>query len=86
VWKAWPQRRLRAETVDRLVAAVLLAWALFDVPWWWRPPGHGGSAPVILGVIALAAAQSVPFCGGGNSRPQCWPWLAQPWRSSTRQA
>ena len=59
--RAWPQRRLRAETVDRLVAAVLLAWALFDVPWWWRPPGHGGSAPVILGVIALAAAQSVPF-------------------------
>lgn len=61
MWKAWSQRRLRAETVDRLLAAVLLAWALFDVPWWWRPPGHGGSAPVILGVIALAAAQSVPF-------------------------
>jgi signal transduction histidine kinase len=60
VWKAWP-RRLRAETVDRLLVAVLLAWALFDVPWWWRPPGHGGSTPVILGVIALAAAQSVPF-------------------------
>ena len=61
MWRAWPQRRLRAETVDRLVAPVLLGWALFDVPWWWRPPGHGGSAPVILGVIALAAAQSVPF-------------------------
>jgi signal transduction histidine kinase len=61
VWKAWSQRRLRAETVDRLLAAVLLVWALFDVPWWWRPPGHGGSAPVILGVIALAATQSVPF-------------------------
>jgi signal transduction histidine kinase len=61
VWRAWSQRRVRAETVDRLLAAVLLAWALFDVPWWWRPPGHGGSAPVILGVIALAATQSVPF-------------------------
>ena len=61
MWRAWSQRRLRAETVDRLLAAVLLAWALFDVPWWWRPPGHGGSVPVILGVIALAAAQSVPF-------------------------
>ena len=58
---AWSQRRLRAETTDRLLAAALLVWALFDVPWWWRPPGHGGSAPVILGVIALAAAQSVPF-------------------------
>ena len=61
MWRAWSQRRLRAETVDRLVAVVLLAWALFDVPWWWRPPGHRGSALVILGVIALAAAQSVPF-------------------------
>jgi signal transduction histidine kinase len=61
VWRAWSQRQLRAETVDRLLAAVLLVWALFDVPWWWRPPSHGGSAPVILGVIALAAAQSVPF-------------------------
>ena len=61
MWRAWSQRRLRAETVDRLMAVVLLAWALFDVPWWWRPPGHGGSALVILGVIALAAAQSVPF-------------------------
>ena len=61
MWRAWSQRRLRAETVDRLVAVVLLAWALFDVPWWWRPLGHGGSALVILGVIALAAAQSVPF-------------------------
>lgn len=59
--RAWPQRRPRATTTDRLLAAVLLAWALFDVPWWWRPPGHGGSAPVIAGVIALAAAQSVPF-------------------------
>ena len=61
MWRAWSQRRLRAETVDRLVAVVLLAWALFDVPWWWRPPGHRGSVLVILGVIALAAAQSVPF-------------------------
>ena len=61
MWRSWSQRRLRPETVDRLVAAVLLAWALFDVPWWWRPPGHGGSALVILGVIALAAAQSMPF-------------------------
>jgi signal transduction histidine kinase len=61
VWRAWSQRRLRAKTTDRLLAAVLLAWALFDVPWWWRPPGHDGSAPVILGVTALAVAQSVPF-------------------------
>ncbi len=61
MWRTWPRRRLRAVAVTRLMAAVLLVWALFDVPWWWRPPGHGGSAPVILGVIALAATQSVPF-------------------------
>ena len=59
--RAWSRRRLRAQTVDRLLAAALLAWALFDVPWWWRPPGHGGSTPAILGIIALAATQSVPF-------------------------
>ena len=49
--------------VDLLVAAGLLAWALPDVPWWWRPPRHAGSAstPVILGYLALALAQSVPF-------------------------
>jgi signal transduction histidine kinase len=61
VCRAWSQRRLRATITDRLLVAVLLAWGLFDVPWWWRPPGHGGSVPVILGVIALATAQSVPF-------------------------
>jgi signal transduction histidine kinase len=46
---------------DLLVAAGLLAWALPDVPWWWRPPGHAASTPVILGYLALALAQSVPF-------------------------
>jgi signal transduction histidine kinase len=56
-----PGRRLSAATVDRLLAATLLLWALFDVPWWWRPPGHAGSTPVILGAAGLAAAQSVPF-------------------------
>jgi signal transduction histidine kinase len=54
-------RRLSAETADRLLAAVLLGWALFDVPWWWRPPGHSGSTWAVLGVIVLAAAQAVPF-------------------------
>jgi signal transduction histidine kinase len=61
VGKAWSQRRLRAQAVDRLLAAGLAAWALFDVPWWWRPPGHSGSAAAILGVFGLAAAQSLPF-------------------------
>jgi signal transduction histidine kinase len=61
VWATWPQWRVSARSADRLLAAVLLIWALFDVPWWWRPPGHSGSALAILGVLGLAAAQSVPF-------------------------
>ena len=61
MWRAWPQRRLPARGADRLLVAALLIWALFDVPWWWRPPGHGGSAVAILSVLGLAAAQSVPF-------------------------
>lgn len=58
---AWPQRRLPARSADWLLSATLLIWALFDVPWWWRPPGHGGSALAIFGVLGLAVAQSVPF-------------------------
>jgi signal transduction histidine kinase len=59
--RAGPGRRLSAAAADRLLAGVLLIWALFDVPWWWRPPGHAGSTPVILATAGLAAAQSVPF-------------------------
>lgn len=58
---AWPLHRLPARSADRLLAAALLIWALFDVPWWWRPPGHGGSTLAILGALGLAVAQSVPF-------------------------
>jgi signal transduction histidine kinase len=54
-------RHLTPVAADRLIAAGLALWALFDVPWWWRPPGHGGSNLTIAGMIALAAAQSVPF-------------------------
>jgi signal transduction histidine kinase len=60
-WRAWPRLRLPAREVDRLLAGALLLWALFDVPWWWRPPGHTGSTLVILGTLGLAAAQSLPF-------------------------
>jgi signal transduction histidine kinase len=61
MWATWPQRRLPERTADRLLAAVLAVWGLFDVPWWWRPPGHAGSTVAILGLLALAAAQSLPF-------------------------
>jgi signal transduction histidine kinase len=54
-------RRLTPAAADRLIAAGLALWALFDVPWWWRPPGHGGSNLTIAGLVALAALQSVPF-------------------------
>ncbi|HEX2319789.1 MAG TPA: histidine kinase [Streptosporangiaceae bacterium] len=55
---AW---RLTPATADRMIVAGLAIWALFDVPWWWRPPGHGGPNLAIAGLVALAALQSVPF-------------------------
>lgn len=55
---AW---RLAPAAADHLITAGLAAWALFDVPWWWRPPGHGGSNLAIAGLVALAAMQSAPF-------------------------
>jgi len=60
--RSWhPDRARRARVTDRLIAAGLLAWAVPDVPWWWRPPGHSAATPVVLGYLALAIAQSVPF-------------------------
>jgi signal transduction histidine kinase len=58
---ALARRRLTPVMQDRLLAAGLAVWALFDVPWWWRPPGHGGPELAILGITALAALQSGPF-------------------------
>ena len=52
----------RPQRVDLAIAAVLLAWGLPDVPWWWEPSGHAGSTPVVLGSLALTLAMSVPFC------------------------
>ena len=49
------------DAFDRLVAIGLLIWAVPNVPWWWRPPGHGAATTVVLGVLLLALAQSVPF-------------------------
>jgi signal transduction histidine kinase len=48
--------------VDLLIAAGLLVWGLPDVPWWWEPPRHAGSALNVLGSLALTFAMSVPFC------------------------
>ena len=44
-------------------------WALFDVPWWWRPAGHSRPSPTILALVALAGAQSVPLLWR-RGRPQ----------------
>ena len=52
----------RPQRADLAIAAVLLAWGLPDVPWWWEPSGHAGSAPDVLGSLALTLAMSVPFC------------------------
>ena len=51
----------RSALADRLIVAALLVWALPDVPWWWRPPGHGAATTVVLARLALALVQSVPF-------------------------
>jgi signal transduction histidine kinase len=56
------RRRLAAwPWIDILVAIALFGWAAPDVPWWWRPPGHVPSTPVVLGYLCLALAMSVPF-------------------------
>jgi signal transduction histidine kinase len=61
----------RAKHTDRLIAAGLLVWAATDVPWWWRPPGHGGTTPAVLGFALLMLTQSVPFLWWRR-----WPLLA----------
>ena len=61
----------RTKITDRLIAVGLLAWAATDVPWWWRPPGHSTSTPVVLGFVLLMLAQSLPFL-----RWRRWPLLA----------
>ena len=54
-------RRLSSRAADRLLAAGLLVWAVPDVPWWWRPPGHSAATSAVLGYVALMLAQSLPF-------------------------
>ncbi len=60
-WLPRSWRPDRARVTGRLIAAGLLAWAVPDVPWWWRPPGHSAATLVVLGYLALTLAQSVPF-------------------------
>ncbi len=57
----WKQLATPART-DLAIAAGLFVWGLPDVPWWWKPPGHAGSIPDVLGSLALTLAMSVPFC------------------------
>jgi signal transduction histidine kinase len=53
--------RISSRMIDIAVAAVLLLWSLPNVPWWWRPPGHGATTPVVFGYLLMALLQSVPF-------------------------
>ena len=52
---------ISSRQVDVVLATVLVLWSLPDVPWWWRPPGHAAATSVILGYLALALMQSLPF-------------------------
>jgi signal transduction histidine kinase len=58
----WRSELTVPQRVDLLIAAGLLIWGLPDVPWWWEPPGHAGSAFNVLGSLVLTLAMSVPFC------------------------
>ncbi|MFL6077608.1 MAG: sensor histidine kinase [Mycobacteriales bacterium] len=51
----------RPRAMDLVVMAGLFAWSVPDVPWWWRPPGHGAATPVVLGYLGLALATCLPF-------------------------
>ncbi len=57
----WKRLATPART-DLAIATGLFIWGLPDVPWWWEPPGHAGSAAAVLGALALTLAMSVPFC------------------------
>jgi signal transduction histidine kinase len=57
----WKRLATPART-DLAIATGLLIWGLPDVPWWWEPPGHAGSAAAVLGALVLTVAMSVPFC------------------------
>ncbi|WP_344662519.1 sensor histidine kinase [Catenulispora subtropica] len=46
---------------DIAVVLGLLLWALPNVPWWWRPPGHTGTPPAVCGYLVLGMVQSLPF-------------------------
>jgi signal transduction histidine kinase len=59
---AWWDSLASPRRVDLAIAAGLLIWGLPDVPWWWGPSGHAGSAWNEAGSLALTVVMSVPFC------------------------
>jgi signal transduction histidine kinase len=52
---------LTPRRIDLLVVAVVLAWALPNVPWRWNLPGHSGSAGEIVGYSLFTVAISAPL-------------------------
>lgn len=55
----WPAPSPRL--VDAAIAAGLAVWALPDLPWPWRPPGHVPPLPTSAAVVALFLLQTLPF-------------------------
>ena len=60
-WRGTVLPLVTERRTDAAVTAVLLGFALPTVPWWWRPPGHGGTLWSVLAHLAPALAQSLPF-------------------------
>ncbi|MGZ4725043.1 MAG: sensor histidine kinase [Ilumatobacteraceae bacterium] len=54
-------RHLTPRRIDLVVVAIVLAWALPNVPWRWNLPGHSGSPGEIVGYSLFTVAITAPL-------------------------
>ena len=54
-------RRLTPRRIDFILVVVVFVWALPNVPWRWKLPGHTGSPGEILGHLLLSVAIAAPL-------------------------